>query len=47
MGKSYFGVEVDEEILKEFKEKIMKDYYHGKIRDVVEEFMKRYLQDAY
>lgn len=39
-----FGCEVDEKVLDKFIEKVNKNYYKGKIRKVIEDFMKKYIE---
>lgn len=45
MGKvQVFSVSIDKELKRKFVEKIYKkDYYRGKIRDLIEGYIKEYL----
>lgn len=39
-----FGLEVNKKILKDFIDAVHKNYYNGKIRALIEEFMKKYVE---
>ena len=39
-----FGCQVDKKILKEFREKVNKNYSRGKIRRLIEKFMGDYVK---
>jgi len=41
----YFGVYVNKNLLKRFRELINRNYYRGKLRKVIENFMEKYIKE--
>jgi len=44
MADKVFSLKIDAELLKKFREKAYKNYYNGKLKQIIEKFMEEYIK---